>query len=63
MLLIINMFSPNNTKDAIWLSNYTDKYIKDTLARVKGVSNAQIMGELKYAMRVWLDPARLAAFR
>lgn len=47
--------------DNLYLSNYADLYIVDAIKRVKGVSNVQIFGERKYAMRLWLDPSRLAA--
>jgi HAE1 family hydrophobic/amphiphilic exporter-1 len=47
--------------DELYLSNYADLYIVDAIKRVKGVSNVQIFGERKYAMRLWLDPSRLAA--
>ncbi len=44
----------------IFLSNYADLYIKNELKRIKGVSDVIIFGERKYAMRIWLDPKRLA---
>ncbi|WP_420238228.1 efflux RND transporter permease subunit [Telmatobacter bradus] len=44
-----------------FISNYLDVYVKDALKRVPGVGDVQIFGERKYAMRVWLDPVRLAA--
>jgi HAE1 family hydrophobic/amphiphilic exporter-1 len=44
-----------------FISNYLDVYIKDALKRVPGVGDVMIFGERKYAMRVWLDPVRLAA--
>ncbi|MDR3723218.1 MAG: efflux RND transporter permease subunit [Terracidiphilus sp.] len=44
-----------------FISNYLDVYVKDALKRVPGVGNVMIFGERKYAMRVWLDPERLAA--
>ena len=44
-----------------FLSNYLDVYVKDALKRVPGVGDVMIFGERKYAMRVWLDPAKLAA--
>lgn len=47
--------------DELYLSNYADLYIVDAIKRVKGVSNVQIFGERKYAMRLWLDPTRMAA--
>jgi HAE1 family hydrophobic/amphiphilic exporter-1 len=46
---------------AEFISNYLDVYVKDALKRVPGVGDVMIFGERKYAMRVWLDPARLAA--
>ena len=44
-----------------YISNYLDVYVKDALKRVPGVGDVLIFGERKYAMRVWLDPVRLAA--
>ncbi len=44
-----------------FISNYLDIYVKDALKRVPGVGDVMIFGERKYAMRVWLDPERLAA--
>ncbi|MGA2571051.1 MAG: efflux RND transporter permease subunit [Terracidiphilus sp.] len=44
-----------------YISNYLDIYVKDALKRVPGVGDVMIFGERKYAMRVWLDPERLAA--
>jgi len=44
-----------------FISNYVDVYVNDVLKRVPGVGDTQIFGERKYAMRVWLDPMRLAA--
>ncbi len=44
-----------------YISNYLDIYVKDALKRVPGVGDVIIFGERKYAMRVWLDPIRLAA--
>jgi HAE1 family hydrophobic/amphiphilic exporter-1 len=44
-----------------FISNYLDVYVKDALKRVPGVGDVMIFGERKYAMRMWLDPVRLAA--
>jgi len=46
--------------DSMFLSNYLDVYVKDALKRVKGVGDVIVFGERKYAMRLWLDPAKLA---
>ncbi|MCC5652423.1 efflux RND transporter permease subunit [Nostoc sp. XA013] len=61
ILLAIGLFAENNQYDNIFLSNYADLYLADAIKRVKGVSNAQIFGERRYAMRLWLDPSRLAS--
>ncbi|GAC1441974.1 MAG: efflux RND transporter permease subunit [Vulcanimicrobiaceae bacterium] len=45
---------------SIFLSNYADLYLKNELKRIKGVSDVIIFGERKYAMRLWLDPRKLA---
>ncbi|MEH2201998.1 efflux RND transporter permease subunit [Nostoc sp.] len=60
ILLAIGLYAENKEYDNIFLSNYADLYLADALKRVKGVSNAQIFGERRYAMRLWLDPSRLA---
>jgi len=44
-----------------FISNYLDVYVKDAIKRVPGVGDVTIFGERKYAMRVWLDPVRLAS--
>ncbi|HEY9601097.1 MAG TPA: efflux RND transporter permease subunit [Allocoleopsis sp.] len=61
ILLAIGLYTDNNEYDNIFLSNYADLYIADALKRVKGVGEARIFGERKYAMRLWLDPSRLAS--
>src|ERR1700731_369317 len=59
LLQVINIYSPNNTYDAIYLSNYATINIIDTLARIKGVGQATLFGPLDYSLRIWLDPDRL----
>ena len=54
------VYSESGQYDSLFLSNYLDIYVKDALKRVKGVGDVFIFGERKYAMRLWLDPARLA---
>ena len=54
------VYSDTGQYDSMFLSNYMDVYVKDALKRVKGVGDAIIFGERKYAMRLWLDPAKLA---
>ena len=57
----IGLYSSDNRYDTQFLSNYVDLYVKDSLQRVPGVSNIFIFGERKFAMRLWLDPGKLAA--
>ncbi|MGE0446536.1 MAG: efflux RND transporter permease subunit [Vicinamibacterales bacterium] len=60
-ILAIGMYARNGQYDAQFLSNYIDLYIRDALKRVPGVADVQMFGERKYSMRLWLNPARLAA--
>jgi HAE1 family hydrophobic/amphiphilic exporter-1 len=54
-------YTRDNRYSSEYISNYLDVYVKDALKRVPGVGDVIIFGERKYAMRVWLDPGRLAA--
>jgi HAE1 family hydrophobic/amphiphilic exporter-1 len=57
----LGFFSKDNRYSSGFVSNYLDTNVRDALKRVPGVGNVIIFGERKYAMRIWLDPARLAA--
>ena len=61
ILLAMSLYTEDGSYDNIFLSNYADLYIVDALRRVKGVGNVQIFGERTYAVRLWLDPQRLAS--
>ncbi|BAZ49127.1 Hydrophobe/amphiphile efflux-1 HAE1 [Nostoc sp. NIES-4103] len=61
IVLAMGLYSENKKFDNVFLSNYADLYIVDALKRINGVSEAQIFGERRYAMRLWLDPNRLAS--
>jgi hydrophobic/amphiphilic exporter-1 (mainly G- bacteria), HAE1 family len=54
------VYSPDGAYDSLFLSNYLDIYVKDAIKRVPGVGDVFIFGERKYAMRLWLDPGRMA---
>ncbi len=54
-------YAENGEYSNLFISNYLDVYVKDALKRIRGVGDVQIFGERKYAMRVWLDPTRLAS--
>ncbi len=54
------VLADNNKYSTLFLSNYLDVYVKDSLKRIPGVADVLIFGERKYSMRLWLDPGRLA---
>ncbi|MBN1957437.1 MAG: multidrug efflux RND transporter permease subunit [Desulfuromonadales bacterium] len=57
----ISFFSPQGTRDKLFLSNYVGSTIKDAVIRIEGVSDINIFGELEYSMRVWMNPDRMTA--
>jgi HAE1 family hydrophobic/amphiphilic exporter-1 len=59
-LLVISLYSPDESRDALFLANYAYINLNDALTRVRGVSNVQISGAGEYAMRLWLKPDQLA---
>src|SRR6202048_817989 len=59
LLQVINIYSPKNTYDAIYLSNYATINVIDPLARIKGVGQVTLFGPLDYSLRIWLDLDRL----
>jgi hydrophobic/amphiphilic exporter-1 (mainly G- bacteria), HAE1 family len=60
-LMAIAIYTENGEYDNLFLSNYADLYMLNSLKRINGVGGIQIFGERKYAMRIWLDPNRLAS--
>lgn len=60
-LLAFAIYTPDETYDTAFLSNYTDIYIGEAIKRLSGVSGIRIFGERRYAMRLWVDPERLAS--
>jgi len=55
------IFSPEGRYTPLFMSNYLDVYVKDSLKRVPGVADVIVFGERKYSMRLWLDPVRMAS--
>ena len=55
------VFSPDGRYSTLFMSNYLDVYVRDTLKRVPGVADVFIFGERRYSMRLWLDPVRMAS--
>ncbi|HEX7747551.1 MAG TPA: efflux RND transporter permease subunit [Bordetella sp.] len=60
LTLVVHLISPDNRYDATYLRNYAVLNVKDRLARLNGVGEVQVWGAGDYAMRVWLDPNRVA---
>jgi hydrophobe/amphiphile efflux-1 (HAE1) family protein len=63
ILLAVHLYSPDASRDLLYLSNYATLHIKDALARLPGVGDVQLFGARDYAMRIWLDPDKVAAYR
>ena len=59
-LMMISINSPTNTYDSLYIANYASIFIKDELARIKGVGKVQVFGSKDYSMRIWLDAAKMA---
>jgi hydrophobe/amphiphile efflux-1 (HAE1) family protein len=61
MLMIVHLSSPDGSRDLLYVSNYATLHVKDALARLDGVGDVRIWGARDYAMRIWLDPDKVAA--
>src|SRR5262249_43863160 len=61
VLMIINLYSPDGSRNDLYLSNYATIQLKDELSRLAGVGDITYLGRRDYSMRVWLDPDKLAA--
>jgi len=60
-VLATGVYAEKGQYDSLFLSNYIDRFIKDEIKRLPGVGDVIIFGERKYAMRLWVDPERLAS--
>jgi len=63
LLMVVHLFSPDNRYDDIYVRNYATLQVRDVLARLPGVGDVRLFGSGDYAMRVWLDPNKVAAKR
>ncbi len=61
LTMVVHLLSPDNSRDALYLRNYGQLNVRDELLRVPGMGNVMMFGAGDYAMRVWLDPTKLAA--
>ncbi|MCB1782640.1 MAG: efflux RND transporter permease subunit [Alphaproteobacteria bacterium] len=60
LTMVVHILSPDSRYDALYLGNYATLNIKDRLARIEGVGQVSIFGQGDYAMRVWLNPEKIA---
>ncbi|MFT6900248.1 MAG: multidrug efflux pump [Colwellia sp.] len=61
LAMVVHLYSPEETHDTAYLSNYADLYVKDQITRLAGVGDVKLFGGGQYSMRVWLNPDALAA--
>ena len=60
LTIVVNLISPDGSRDDVFLSNYAGINISDRIKRLPGVGDVNLFGERRYSMRVWLDPDKLA---
>jgi multidrug efflux pump subunit AcrB len=63
ILMVLSIYSPQGTYDDLFLNNYAVLNVKDTLLRVKGVSQVDLAGGAEYGMRIWLLPDKLSKLK
>ena len=61
ILMVVHLVSPDDRYDPLYLSNFATLPVRDQLARLSGVGDVLVWGAGEYSMRVWLDPAKVAA--
>ncbi|HZF29395.1 MAG TPA: multidrug efflux RND transporter permease subunit [Gammaproteobacteria bacterium] len=61
LTLVVHLVSPDHRYDMLYLANYANLHVRDELARIDGVGEARVFGAGEYAMRIWLDPEKVAA--
>ena len=60
LTMVVHLISPDNSYDELYLRNYALIHVKDALAKVRGVGSVQLFGSGDYAMRIWLNPEKIA---
>ena len=59
LMMVVHLYSPDKSRDALFISNYATLEVTDPLSRVDGVGSITVFGSRDYSMRIWLDPDRL----
>jgi hydrophobe/amphiphile efflux-1 (HAE1) family protein/NodT family efflux transporter outer membrane factor (OMF) lipoprotein len=61
LTMVVHLFSPDGRYDDVYIRNYATLQVKDALARIPGAGDVELFGSGDYAMRVWLNPDKIAA--
>ncbi|MBV8110397.1 MAG: efflux RND transporter permease subunit [Hyphomicrobiales bacterium] len=59
LMMVVHLYSPDNSRDTLFISNYATLSVTDILTRIDGVGSITVFGSRDYAMRIWVDPDRL----
>src|ERR1700704_3062510 len=60
LTMVVHLLSPNQRYDMLYLRNYAVLNVKDQLAKIPGIASVQLFGSGDYAMRIWLNPQKIA---
>jgi len=61
LMMVVHLYSPDKSRDSLFISNYATLFVTDVLTRIDGVGSITVFGGRDYAMRIWVDPDRLQA--
>ena len=59
LMMVVHLYSPDKSRDTLFISNYAGVQVTDVLSRINGVGSVTVFGSRDYSMRVWLDPDRM----
>jgi multidrug efflux pump len=59
LMMVVHLYSPDRSRETLFISNFATLEIKDPIARINGVGSITVFGSRDYSMRIWLDPQRL----
>ena len=60
LLMVVHLLSPDRSRDQLYMSNYATLHVRDVLSRLEGLGDVVVFGGHDYAMRIWLDPDKVA---
>ncbi|MEP9351006.1 multidrug efflux RND transporter permease subunit [Xanthobacter sp. KR7-225] len=60
LMLVVSLYSPDGSRDPLFISNLANAQVKDVLSRIDGVGSITVFGSREYAMQIWLDPDRMS---